>query len=156
MRDPDKADIARAWQWKAPDDDPNRAAHVDTWFINGPFHPHWSWWVLMCVDLIDRPGQPKAEIRVPGAEFEVMILSLSPDWEPDPDAKPGLVPYLTPADLVYQFGGVTREVAAQIVEMMVDSIVKGVRSPDSDHRRLWEQSLDVTVEHYKEGRHDPA
>lgn len=157
MRAPDKAGpTARAWRWSSPEPDasPQLESEVATWFVSGPFHPFWSWWLVMCVDLIDRPGLPKPHLQFSGAEFEIIILSLSPDWEPDVDAKPGEVPYLTPPDLTYQFDGVRREAAEEIVGLMVAVIVGGTFSPDSDYRETWKQSLDATLAHYKQGHHD--
>lgn len=161
MRAADKSSrIARAWEWTLPpeaDDSPEEAAArestVATWFVNGPFHPHWAWWVVLCIDLINRPGLPPPHLQYPGAEFEVLILSISPDWKPDVDAKPGQVPYLTPPDLTYQFDGIPREKAEEIVGLMVEAIVQGAISPDSDYRERWRQHLDETVKHYREGRH---
>lgn len=161
MREPDKSgEVARAWRWTPPesaepaDEQPHLESEVATWFVNGPFHPHWSWWLVMCIDLIDRPGLPKPHLQFPGAEYEIIILSVDPKWTPDVDAKPGEVPYLTPADLTYQFDGVRREAAEEIVGLMIEAIVRGIFSPDSDYRENWRQSLDHTVQHYKEGRHD--
>lgn len=156
MRDPDLAGAAaRAWRWAPPegDTDPLAASHVTSWFVNGPFHPHWSWWVISAIDLLERPGVPSPHRQYPEAEHEILILSLSPDWTPDVEAKPGAVPYLTPADLVYQLDGVSREHVAEIVELMVRQIVAGQMSPDSDYRESWRARLDTTVAHYKEGRH---
>jgi len=110
---------------------------------------------VLCVDLIARPGQPAPYLQFPGAEFEIIILSIDPDWEPDPDAEPGKVPYLTPPDLTYQLDGLSREAVAEIVELMIDRICEGL-SPDSDLRGFWTDALDATVRHYKEGRHGPA
>lgn len=154
MRDPDKRGPATAaWHSRPSDPDvPNLAAHVDAWVIQGPFHPHWSYWMVGAVDLAEHPGVDPPHKNYPGAEFEIMVVSLDPKcYPPDPDAPAGLA-FLTPPDLVFQFDGISREQVAEILGLMVDQIVGG-RSCDSDFRGSWEQSLATTVEHYKTGRH---
>lgn len=149
MREPDKTGtVARAWRSRYQSEDPADAAGVCTWLVNGPFHPFWSWWIVGAVHLIDVPGIEPPKRRYPEAEHEIMIVSLNPEaGVPEPDA-PGASP-LMPPDLTYQFDGLPREKVEEIVELMIDNIVAGRMSPDSDYRASWEAALDKTVEHYR-------
>jgi hypothetical protein len=154
LRPPDKEGaVARAW--KSPITSDEHAAHIATWFVNGPFHPHWNWWVISSVDLINRPGIQDAVLDYPEAEYEILVLSLNPeDGVPDVDTnESGALSFLTPPDLKFQCHGVSREVVAEVVEQMVDKIVAGQMSPDSDFARHWTGRLETTITHYKEGRH---
>lgn len=61
--------------------------------------------------------------------------------------------FLHPADLVFQFHGVTDDQARQICELAVEHIVAG-QSCDSDFRAYWERTLTSTVAHYVDGTHE--
>jgi hypothetical protein len=153
VRDPDFRGVGtQAWRSRLQSDAPEHQAHLAGWVINGPFHPFWSYWVLGVVSLAEMPGVAPPNKVYPEAEYEIMIVSCDPEHPtPDPD-EAGWVT-LSPADLVYQFDGVTDEQAIEIAELMVRQIVAGEMSPDSDYRAEWKRRLDTTVEHYKEGKH---
>lgn len=145
MRPPDlDGAVAKAWNVQSGEHPTSLAA----WFVNGPFHPMWSWWAIALVRLRDVPGMPPAKRNYPEAEYEFIIMSVHPDHPPDPD-NPKHVEYLEPIDVVEQFHGVTERDAVRIVEACVKAIVDGRMSPDSD----WTAALQATVEHYRSGAH---
>ena len=162
MREPDLSGVAKAWRIENTPE--LRARHVkefgyegsglDTWLVNGPYHPFWSWWHVGVISLGDIEGAPPAAKQYPGAEYEFAIFSL--DGEPDVDAvergdldNRGFT-FLSPPDVLFQFGGVTDEQAIEISEKAVRAIVEGA-SCDSDFRSWWEATLTKTVEHYRRG-----
>lgn len=142
---------------------------IDTWVVNGPYHPFWAWWHVSVVHLRPIPGAPPAQKQYPEAEYEFAIFSLDPDpaasghpersYPPDIDAleagdpERGLPGYLTPADAVIQFHGCTDEQAREVCELAVRAIVNG-QSPDSDFRSWWERAIPNTVEHLATGGHE--
>jgi hypothetical protein len=154
LRPPDKQGSVAA-AWRAPDSDaPEHAAHIASYLVKGPFHTVWNWWMVSAVDLLDRPGVDPPKRQYPEAEYEILVMSVNPEYgDPDPDA-PNTLYLLEPADLIFHTHGVSRGVIEEVLGLMVDQIIEG-RSPDQDFRRDWESSLTTTIKHYKEGRHDP-
>lgn len=173
-RAPDYSGIARVW--KIAHGEELRAAHlrefgyadsaVSTYIINGPYHPLWSWWFMGVVSLEDVPGAPRAHHQYAEAEYELMILSINPEIEdgvlravPDIAAiergdlgERGYLGYLDPADLVFQFHGVTREQAESLGDTVAQRIAAG-QSCDQDYRRWWTNALTDTVGHMIAGAH---
>lgn len=164
MRDPDKTGVAQAWL--IPISQEAIDAHIKEWgylpasirqwFIKGPYHPFWHWWMVSVIDLKDHEGMPPANKQYPEAEYEFIIMSL--DGEVNIDAcdkgKPenrGFT-YLQPPDVVFHFHGVTPEQASEICDSAVSLIVNG-QSCDSDFREYWKSMLARTVEHYILGVH---
>jgi len=140
---------ARAWKARINRADITNPAHEATvlgWLINGPgFHPFWSWWLLTVISLRDIPGVPPAKKQYALAEWELMILSLNPEFPPpDPDTLGGMH-HLTPPDLVYQFHGVGEDRVHQLAHVAIDAICKGEMSPDQDYRTAWKMFLDDEV-----------
>lgn len=164
MREPDLAGVARAW--RISEDPRVQERHIrefghehtglQTWLINGPYHPFWSWWHVGVISLRDFEGMPPAQKQYPAAEFEFAIYSL--DGTPDIEAiergdldNRGFK-FLSPPDVVFHFDGVNDRQAVEICDAAVQLIVRG-QSCDSDFRRFWDGSLRATVEHYKKGGH---
>ena len=88
MREPDlQGGPVRAW--RIAQTDAVRQAHIDsfgypdagidTWIVNGPFHPFWSWWHVGVVHLRDIPNCPPAQKKYPEAEYEFTVFTLDPD-----------------------------------------------------------------------------
>lgn len=164
MRSPDKSRIGgRAWHLPAATDEdiarnPDYAASIDGWLLNVPgAHPIWHYWVLWAVSLHDLPNQSRPPARhYIGAEFEIGIYSIDPErcpW-PDPDEYRKGCPPLHPVDLVYQSHGLTDDQIKTIVGLMVDQMVTGQMSPDSDYSEAWKSSLASTITHFRDGFHD--
>lgn len=165
MREPDKSGVAKAWLINPNVKSIN--AHIKkfgypptglrTWFINGPFHPFWSWWIVSVISLKDVPGVPPANKQYPEAEYEYTCYSL--DGVPNIDEldkgnlkKRGFKSILQPADVQFHFHNVTDEQAIEICDAAVSHIVAG-QSCDSDYRQYWKAMLARTVEHYVLGVH---
>lgn len=167
MRKPDvKGDAALAWE--VPMDrmaqfatthpekvDPlSVMSTVGQWFVNGRgFHPFWHWWSIAVIDLERRGEQDEPHRHYPGAEYELMILSLDPAHSPPPVNGEGPMHWLTPPDLVMQFHGITREQAHAIGRFLVEACCAGNTSPDSDWRRQNRSSLTNLVREYYIGRY---
>lgn len=154
-RAPDFGGVAQAWKMEMGEDHrKEQEATIAGYVIRGPYHPFWKWWMISVVHLRPLDGVPPAKKHYPEAEYEFMIMSIDPEKpEPDPDKPfPQDVGYLTPADCVVQFDGVTDEQAAEVCEAAAKTIANGM-SCDSDFRSWWEGSIRSTVQHYKEGKH---
>lgn len=166
MRDPDFSGIARAWKINHTQN--QEIEHTKSWgyessslrdyVINGPYHPFWSWWYLGLIHLRDIPGVPPPQKTYPEAEYELMCLSLNPDPKdgrpsiPDldkieeGDVENGLPGFLTPADWIVQFHGVTDEQAIEVCDLAARAIANGM-SCDVDYRSWWNQAIPNTVKH---------
>lgn len=164
MRAPDfERGLTRIWRLAdTAKSEPDHEAGIATWVIDSPtFHPAWHQWLLGVISLRDLPGVPPAHRSYPSAEYELMILSLNPDRPCDVDqadatgtwGDEAVAKFLTPADLVYQFDGVSDRQADEVGQSAIQAILSGDLSPDSDFRRHWERALDDTVAHFKAGLH---
>jgi hypothetical protein len=161
--------VARAWRVDV--DSPEAIArHEREWgyapggvrgyWVNGPYHPFWSWWMVSVTHLRPIPGAPPAHKLYPDAEYEFTIWSVdSPPKGPEFDISrvitgdmEGRGRILHPADVTFQFHGVTDLQSADICDDAVRAILDGM-SCDSDFRQWWLDSLATTVKHYQEGRH---
>lgn len=166
VRDPDKTGVAKAWKIE-PTDEAIRQ-HVEswghaptpvrTWYVNGPYHPLWSWWMVGVISLADVPGVPPAIKQYPEAEYEFTIYSLSgvPNIEAldrGDLANRGFDAILQPADVTFHFHGVNDRQAAEICDAAVAAICAG-QSCDRDFREWWKGALTSTVTHYALGVHE--
>lgn len=155
LRHPDKErDGVKLWHTRTDEmglSREEREIHIDSWLLEGPFHPVWNYWVLSAISLVEADGFPPSNKQYPEAEYEIMIVTLDPEHEPDPESKENHL--LTPPDLVYQLDGISRDEVREILGLMVEAILQGKASPDVDYRQWWVSSLDATVQHYKEGKH---
>jgi hypothetical protein len=157
VREPDRTGVGRAWLIDPLPRTPDQAATVRAWLLRGPWHPAWSAWHVAVVHLRPVEGAlRKPYLQFPDASHEFLILSLvSPpgsDLEPDPDDVDGWI-MLSPADAVVQVAGITDEQAAAICDLMVQAILDGRASPDSDYRSFWEGAIAATAAHYRYGEH---
>lgn len=161
MREPDLTGVARAWRIRINEALKRRHrdewgyddAGIAVWFVNGPYHPVWSWWMVQVIHLRPIEGAPPAHRKYPEAEYEFGIYSLDPAMEPDIDALERGDPkpcfrFLTPPDAIVQFHGITDDQALGVGEAAIQAIVAGA-SPDSDFRSWWERYIAGTVEHYR-------
>jgi hypothetical protein len=142
-------------------------ASIGLFFVNGPFHPFWSWWAVACAHLRPiRGGEPPRK-HYTEAEYEFAIWSLDTGWESkgvpvpdrfeperDEDVTRWTRRILQPADVVKQFDlpltmpeAARDAMARRILEQAVDAIINGHASPDSDYRRWWKRAIDQSIEH---------
>lgn len=154
MRYPEIQGIASAWKMAVgPDARPEQEANILSYVVNGPYHPHWSWWAVSVIHLRGIPGAQPPHRQYPEAEYELMILSIDPETPPNPDKPfPQDIRYLEPPDVVCQFHGITDDQAAKVCDSVVRAICAG-RSCDSDYRSFWEDAIESTVDHFRPGGH---
>ena len=148
MRDPDIAGAGnwKAWKWGVRNPLPS---FVGGWLLHCPgAHAFWSNWLIACCDLTSTlPGEKPAHKQYPEAQFEILFLALDPRDRPlgepvDPDTDTeGFPAYLTPADLVLQFHGISRDEAAEVLAECARVIMTGAVSPDSDYRGWWKRTI---------------
>lgn len=144
--------------WCAPDSvlrNPTKAG-LGAWLVDAPnSHPIWPWHLVTMIHLRDCAGLPPAQKRYPGAEYEFGIIAIDPDRapNPDPDAWEGGYPILHPPDVIEQFHGVDDATARHILGLAIRCIVDGKLSPDSDYRRAWHETIEQTVQHFRDGTH---
>lgn len=163
--DPDKKGVASAWLM--PYTKESNKQHVEewgyehtgirTWFVHGPYHPFWNWWLVSIISLKDIEGIPKANKMYPEAENEFTIYSLEGEVNIEAiivgDLKNrGFKSVLQPADVTFHYHGLTTEQSEQLCDTAVEVIVNG-QSCDSDFRTWWLEMLARTVKHYQEGLH---
>ena len=93
---------------------------------------------------------------VPSASHEFMCCALDPEEDEtrDPDVAPWKM--LRPQNWVHQAAGITDDVAKHIALLIVQRILTGNVSPDSDFSRYWADAIDETVKHVLEGKHPVA
>lgn len=165
MRKPDKTGVADAWLIEMSNE--AQQAHskewgyphtgIKHWFIRGPYHPFWHWWMISVIDLRDHPNTPPANKQYPEAEYEFSIYSLKDEVNIEAADKGDLAnrgyTLLSPPDVIFQFHGVTDKQASDICDLAVDLIVRG-QSCDSDFRQQWKSMLANTVTHYTLGIHE--
>ena len=166
MRDPDLKGVASAWLIKESEE--AIQAHIKewgyppatlrNWYVNGPYHPFWSWWMVAVISLADIEGLPPANKQFPEAEYEFAIYSIK--GIPDIDAldrgdveNRGFEAILSPPDVVFHFHKVTDDQAKKICDAAIKHIVAG-QSCDSDYRSHWMEVMSKTVEHYVLGVHE--
>lgn len=145
----------KAWKFSHDTSDPRLQVSLGAWLVFAPgAHPFWSWHVVMGIDLGDAEGVQPAVMHYPEAEFELLVMAFSPDFDPpDPRSARPVEHVMEPADACVQFDGVSREQAIEIVELATKACTTGLLVPDSDHRQRWKDSIAMTVQHYREGRH---
>jgi hypothetical protein len=114
-------------------------------------HAWWDKWFVSMIHLRDVAGMAPAKKQFSEATHEFLILALNPEFPVDLDHPSAH--YLTPVDVVEQFGGVTDDDAISICEGAVIAILRGVASPDQDYRAAWKALIKNTVEHIALGGH---
>lgn len=116
-------------------------------------HAFWDRWLVTAVHLRAEPAGAKPPVvTLPGATHEVLIVALDPEhYRADPRDHDG-ISHLTPVDCAYQVAGLTDRQAAQIVELMVQTMCGSAWSPDSDFGRLWCQRIEHAAMCLRAGR----
>jgi hypothetical protein len=105
------------------------------------------------ISLREIPGVEPASKHYPQAEYEMTIYSVNPEEMPNPDPDRPPFPHLLPLDVVEQFHGVTEAQVERLAVWCVRAVVDGVLSPDQDFRSEWRRTIQVTVQHLREGCH---
>jgi hypothetical protein len=161
MRPPDLHDKASAWiipiDRSRKDWTPDWDGTLCLYLLQCKWaHPFWSWYHITGIHLRDIPGVKPAHRQFPEAGHEIVIMSLNPKTEHDPDklsTGEQSLEYLLPLDLEHQVAGLSDEQFKGLVQDVVVAVVEGRMSPDQDYRQWWKQAIDQTAEHIREGRH---
>lgn len=158
MRAPDVTGAGKWRAWRCPRPEtgvPDHQAHIGGWLLHCPgAHAFWSYWWIALIHLRPIPGVKAAHIKTPGAGWEMICFAQDPGTEPDPDRAVETFKPLSPIDWVVQFGDVKDDhEATRVAGAVVDAIMRGDVSPDSDFRSFWERTIPATAKHFAEGAH---
>lgn len=106
-------------------------------------HAFWSWWLISTVHLRPVEGFPPAELYVEGATHEILVVAIDPERCPTPDPAACMqgYPHLTPADQIVQATLRSDGAAIDLHRWLCEEVAAGRLSPDSDYRRLWQDSI---------------
>jgi hypothetical protein len=130
-----------------------------SYLLNAPgSHLLWTWYTVCLIHLRPADGIPPANIHVPGAQHELLILAIDPTRcpEPDPDfdfSTGRSYPWLHPPNLCEQFVVNSDEDAVKLTEGMVKAFCLGFSSPDDDFRTHMRALIGNTAEHMRLGGH---
>lgn len=121
------------------------------WLLHCPAsHPLWPWYMVSLIHLRPVDGVKEAQIRIPGAQHELVIIAIDPglDPDPDPDSTTGYH-YLRPINLAEQFVVPDDAAAIKLAGVVVQSFVHGGLSPDTDWRSLTEEAIQAIATDYR-------
>jgi len=136
-----------AWDLTLPKrlERPDHAATIAGYLLFCPgAHAFLSWWMTSVIHLRDIPGVPPAKIIVPGATHEILCVTINPERCPDPDPEHTEdFHYLRPIDQAVQFIAPSDAAATAVLAALVNRIVIGDISPDSDYRSVWQKYIQL-------------
>jgi len=153
MRPPDKQGPWKAWLSKAAPRSLAQTATIRAYLLHCPgAHAAWSYWMVDLIHLRPIEGVPPASKSYAEAEYELISIALNPahDAALDPDDA-STFRHLRPIDFAHQFHGVDDASAIDLLDRLVDLVVAGRLSPDSDYARAWKQLLWGSIEHLTTG-----
>lgn len=128
--------FGRAWRCSIQELE-RRKADVACWVLDIPWaHPAWSFYMLTAIHLRPFPGQEQPSvIRSPKYTHQVFLFALDPRVDVDLHA-PGMG-MLSPINFSGQWQAGTDFEAERKIESIVDEILAGNLSPDTDYIRMW-------------------
>lgn len=110
------------------------------WVVNAPWaHPFWHSYSIVVVHLRPVEGVPEPKIFLPGATHEFWVYALNPEIDNRTLIETGIIaPYqwLSPMNFAAQMIE-TDESAMARISAVVEEIVNGDLSPDTDFRFEW-------------------
>lgn len=139
---------------------PAWTAQLAGFLVNAPgAHPFWSQWMIALVHLRPIPNTPPPKLHKPDRGYEIMCHAIDPEKGIVTidmlDEQANRVPMLEPIDWVVQLSNKLRDdQAIAITQHVIESIMSGRASPDSDFRYFWIQSIAATERHYLTGAHE--
>ena len=140
---------------------PDRPAWVATlgmWFLSCPGQsPAWDKYLLSIIHLRPIDGVPDADISVPNATHEVLLIALNPDRNPTA-LDMSSWQHLTPANLVEQIELPNDEDAKDLLKKCATAVVNGMlwaEPPLSGQKEPWRTVLIKTAAHYRGEEHAP-
>lgn len=133
-------DGSESYAWMQPT--PGALIFNVTWIIIAPWaHPIWSQYALLLYDLTSpsRAGPPT--IHMPGATHEFMLFALDPaaPVARDSSIRDASLRLLQPPNHGYQLYAASDDDAVARIQQVVDRIVAGNMSPDTDFRWEWDE-----------------
>ena len=154
MRTPDvETEHGRAWNMaglvaknssKELVEEGEENAVIAAWLVDVPWaHPGWDYHAITAIHLRPTIGRKPSYKFYPNAEYELMIASVDPDTQPDPDV--GLFSYLAPIDIILQFHGVEDDFVKGMIESAVGCVLRQEISPDGDHFSCWRDAVHLAV-----------
>lgn len=115
----------KAWEINVKPGNAAQTAALKCWFLELPRqHPFWDCYMLGVTSLRDIVGVPPAKKHYPEAEYELLMVALSPEFKPNPHNRQSLVA-LEPVNYVNQFDGLTDEEAIKLGLTLVKGLVDG-------------------------------
>jgi hypothetical protein len=126
------------------------------WVIAAPWaHPVWHNYAIFLYDLTTEiPNQPRPVKYLHGATHEFLIYAIDPDYTPlmfgkipldGPEPPKVEIRVLQPANHGYQFIADSNERAEERLQRIVDYILAGEVSPDSDFTWQWDKLFEDGV-----------
>ncbi len=137
--------VPTAYAWLCEVEIPPNAPWGVSWGLDCAWaHPAWSQYVIHLYDLTT-PTEKPPFIHLPGATHEFMLWAVDPNVGIVRDApgpkffEPGCL--LDPANLGYQFIASSHAAARSRLQALINKIVAGTLSPDTDFRRMWDSEF---------------
>jgi hypothetical protein len=125
--------MTRAWQLPPVEGWP----FYRTWILDVPWaHPLWSQYAIFLYDLTTEMDTVP-NIYLEGATHEFLLYALDPAHKLEPDL-PKEIHRLEPANHGYQFIAASDEAAELRIQGVVDLILVGHVSPDTDFGGQWD------------------
>lgn len=129
------------------------SATLSSYLVHCPnLHAFWSYWWVSLIHLREVEGIQPAVRDFENAEHEISVYAQNPEIEPDPDSMK-TVAVLLPVDVTEQVHGLTDGEAVDVLQMLVERVIDGSLSPDSDFRRFWKPAIVYSVEQLAMRRH---
>ena len=141
----------------------NASEGICTWLLYAPSaHPLWQYFDLFVIRLRQLPGMPPPNLAFEGANHEIGVLSLDPEYQPY-DVKKLIeigrssgIPYLLPQQVAVQFE-CTDEEANLLGTYAARGVAYGHLIPEDqlsgDAQRYWLGTLVKTLAHIRGEEH---
>lgn len=114
---------------------------VCSWIVDAPWaHPAWSQYLITACHLRDVEGLPRPIKFDDRATHEVIVAALDPRILLTPENSSRVETHLgavVPLNFVGQWRAKSDEEAAGNIKGVVNQIVRGNLSPDTDFRQMW-------------------
>lgn len=137
---------------------PDQTATLSTWFFDCPGQsPFWDNYLLSIIHLRPIEGVKPADIRVPGATHEVLLLALDPNKKPQA-TKLKSWSWLLPMNLCEQVELPDDKAAVVLLAQVAGAVVDGrlwAEPPLSGQKEPWRTVLVRTAAHHRGEEHAP-
>jgi len=141
-----------------PSDPPSQRATVASWFLTCPGQSiAWSHYGMAVFHLRPIPDAEPAQVRVPGATHELMLLAYNPEANPRAD-DPASWRHLVPGNVAEQVQLPDDAAAVRLARLAAQAVVDGVlwaEPPLSGQVEPWRTALIKTAAHARGEEHAP-